>query len=420
MGFLNQFVKRGAASMIGVCMLGWTTVSAAPLSLEEAVNMALEKHLDIKMSENEQKQAEYELKSTEGSQGLSVDASNTLYLKKVNHSANTSNTDISFSFPLYTGGKNEGNIEIAKIDVVKAELSLLKEKQDVKLKAVAAYLDVIEARKAQEVAQETVDNYKMHLDNVKAQYSAGNVAKADVLRSAVELTDSEQTLLKKKNSYEVAVNTLKNIIRWKSSEALEFTDEFQYVPFQMTMDESVVFAKNHRPDIAKYRMAIQSAEKSVDVAAADRKPTVSLTAGTSWDSNAVLNPGDADTFVGVTSSWNLFDNQVTKSKVKKAEIEVDTAGKELESQEDEVEVNVKEYYLSMKEAEARQNTTQLAIDQAREDYFIAQEKYKVGEGVLLDVIDAQLALTTARNNYIEAQYDYETYKAKLENAMGME
>ncbi|CUH96869.1 putative secreted protein [Propionispora sp. 2/2-37] len=420
MSFLSQFVKRGAATMIGVCMLGWTSVSAAPLSLEEAINMALENHLDIKMAENEQKQAKYELKSTQGSQGLSVDASNTLYLKKVNDSASTSNSDISLSLPLYTGGKNEGNVEIAKNDVTIAELNLLKTKQDVRLKAVTAYLDVIEARKTQEVAQETVDNYQMHLDNVKAQYSAGNVAKADVLRSEVELTDAEQTLLKSKNAYEVAVNTLKNVIRWKSTEPLEFTDEFQYAPFQMAMDESVTFAKNHRPDITKYRLAIQSAEKSVDVAAADRKPSIALTAGTSWDSNVFPNPGDTDTFVGITSSWNLFDNQITKSKVKKAEIGVDTAQKELESQEDEVEVTVKEYYLTMKEAEKRQNTTQIAINKAKEDYFIAQEKYKVGEGVLLDVIDAQLALTTARNNYIQAQYDYATYKAKLENAMGMD
>ena len=38
---------------------------------------------------------------------------------------------------------------------------------------------------------------------------------------------------------------------------------------------------------------------------------------------------------------------------------------------------------------------------------------------MLDIIDAQLALSTARLNYISAQYDYARYKAEVENEMGI-
>ena len=83
-------------------------------------------------------------------------------------------------------------------------------------------------------------------------------------------------------------------------------------------------------------------------------------------------------------------------------------------------MSVKEYYMGVREAEKRIATTKVAIHKAEEDYFIAEAKYRAGAGVMLDVIDAQLALTTARNNYIAAQHDYVTYKAQLENAMGMD
>ena len=73
----------------------------------------------------------------------------------------------------------------------------------------------------------------------------------------------------------------------------------------------------------------------------------------------------------------------------------------------------------MREAEERFNSTQAAVKQAEEDFFIAQEKYKAGEGIMLDIIDAQEALSTARHNYISAQYDYARYKAALESDMGM-
>jgi outer membrane protein len=419
LNLVGQYVKQ--AGILGLCLLAQTTmVFAAPLTVEQAVTMAMENHLDIKKAINSEKQAEYALQSTQGSKGISIDASNTFYLKRINYPANSSTSAITLSLPLYTGGKNEGNIEIAKTDVTIAGLSLLKTRQDVKLNTSSAYYDVIEARKTQVVDQETVDNYVVHLNDVKAQYSVGNVAKSDVLRSEVELADAQQTLIKAKNSYEVAVNAFKNMIRWKSSETIEFVEDFQYVSFNKTMDECVAVAKEQRPDIKKYQLAIDEAEKTVEVTKADKKPAVSLTAATGWSSSVLPEDDNKEIYVGVTTSWNLFDSQVTNAKVKKALSAVDTARLELTAQEDSVELAVKEYYLGMREAEKRIETTKFAVHKADEDYFIAEAKYRVGEGVILDVIDAQLALTTAKNNYITAQYDYVTYKAKLENAMGMD
>ena len=62
--------------------------------------------------------------------------------------------------------------------------------------------------------------------------------------------------------------------------------------------------------------------------------------------------------------------------------------------------------------------TKEAVKEAEEDYFIATEKYKAGEGIMLDIIDAQTALSTARQNYISAQYDYARYRASVESDMG--
>ena len=84
-----------------------------------------------------------------------------------------------------------------------------------------------------------------------------------------------------------------------------------------------------------------------------------------------------------------------------------------------MDLAVRQAYYNMREAEKRFNSTQDAVTQAKEDYFIASEKYKAGEGLMLDIIDAQLALSTAELNYISAQYDYARYKAAVENAMGM-
>ena len=62
--------------------------------------------------------------------------------------------------------------------------------------------------------------------------------------------------------------------------------------------------------------------------------------------------------------------------------------------------------------------TEKAVEKAKEDVFISKEKYKSGEGILLDVIDAELALKTAQQNRSRARYDFARSRAALENATG--
>ena len=79
---------------------------------------------------------------------------------------------------------------------------------------------------------------------------------------------------------------------------------------------------------------------------------------------------------------------------------------------------MREAYYNMREAEHRMSSTADAVGQAQQDYYIAWEKYRAGEGIMLDVIDAQTALSKARLNEISAQYDYVRCKAQVVDAMG--
>lgn len=324
------------------------------------------------------------------------------------------------SIPLYSGGKHEANIDIAKTDVDSAALALAKTRQDVRLAALSAYYDAQQALKTVQVDQESVDNYSRHLDNVRAQYAAGNLPKSDVLRSEVELADAQQALLKAENAYAVAMNKLRDVIRWQRAEAFELAPDFAYVPWAESQAACVAYAKENRPDLKQAALAIKSAEASVALAKADKRPTVSLSAGLGWQNRLLPKQVDDELQVGVMTNWNLYDSQVSAGKINQAQLAVEAAKLEREQQIDSVVLSVKEYYLGLHEAQKRLETSKAAIRLAEEDYFIAATKYRVGAGVLLDVLDAQLALSTARNNYISAQHDYATYKAELENAMGRE
>ena len=287
------------------------------------------------------------------------------------------------------------------------------------IKDRTAYYDILEAKRTIGVDQESVSNYEKHLTNVQQLYTAGSKPKSDLLRSEVSLADARQTLIKAQNDYDVDVITLKNIIKMNRDEELNLTEDFQYIPFDRQLADCLSYAAENRKDLKESQIDYDVAQKNVELAKVGYKPTVSASVGTSWNTQMLPSVSNHGYTVGLSTSWDIFDNGLTKADVASAEAALDEAQLTLQQKSDNIDLAVRQAYLDMREAEKRFNSTQTAVDQAEEDMFIAQEKYRVGAGVILDVIDAQLALSTAELNHISAQYDYARDKAELENAMGL-
>ena len=116
---------------------------------------------------------------------------------------------------------------------------------------------------------------------------------------------------------------------------------------------------------------------------------------------------------------NILDSGVTLSKVHAAEEKLLQAEETYRDTVNSVELEVRSNYLGLREAEKRISTTQVAVAKAEEDFHIAQVRYMAGVGTNLDVIDAQVALTEAKTNFVNALYDYNTSKIALETSMGV-
>ncbi len=95
------------------------------------------------------------------------------------------------------------------------------------------------------------------------------------------------------------------------------------------------------------------------------------------------------------------------------------AQEQLKQTVDSVQLDVQSTYLTMKSAEQSIQTSRAAVGLAEEDYMIKVIRYQAGVGTNLDVLDAQVSLTTAKNNYLKAMYEYNNYRAKLDKAVGV-
>ena len=418
---LKRWIKAGVPFM--ALLMASPMVQAADLSLQKAINLALAQNTSLKVTQKGEDTAKYALEQAKGNNGVSVGLSDSLTTNKTKDTDRQDSNSVSLSgkLPLYSGGKNQANIKKAKIGVESASLTTQRAQEDLKLSVIKAYYDALESKKTVGVRQETVDKYQEHYTNVSQLYAAGSKAKIDVIRSQVELSDARQNLIKAENSYEVDLAELRNYLNIDRSEPLNLTTDFSYLAFDQDMNACLDYAYANRKDLQVDKNKLAQQEQAIKAAKAGYLPTLNLSVGLSESQRfnpSSQNSHSASATLGL--DWNIFDSGVTRAQVKSAETDRDIAKLTYQKDKESIDLAVREAYYNMREAEKRFNSTQDAVHQAEEDAFIAREKYRAGEGLMLDIIDAQEALSKAKLNHISAQYDYARYKATVENAMGVE
>ena len=415
-----------ALTAIAVAVVLCQAALAAPveLTLDDSIAMAMKNNYDIKYANSSREKSYWALKQAEKSKGVSLTFTHiderykptSLYYSSTY--TNYFDNELALTLPLYSGGKLDDQIEQAKLDLKVADLDIAAAAQQLKQTVVADYFTVLEYRNEVQVDQETVRNYEDHLNLVNAKFAVGLVAKTDVLSSQVNLATAQDTLIKAQNNYNNAVATLNNAIGLPHGTELNLKDEFTYETYPLSLEQCLEQAIANRPEIAQYQAKVASAEYDVKIAKSGYLPTVNLTAAQDWNDAHLLGTDNSNYLVELTTSLNVFDTGLTDSKVKQAQHNVDMTKDKAAQERDTILLDVRQYYLSMHEAEKRMDTTKVSVNQAEENLMIAKAQYDVGVCTNLDLLDDVLSLASAKKNYIQALYDYNTNKAQLERAIG--
>lgn len=422
----NKLWCRRLASVLAAgCLLLNTAAAATPyeLTLEESIRLALANNPAIKVAMAEKVTAEWSVREAKAGKTPTVNLKHTASRGEKKTATGTAisenfSNSISLSLPLYTGGKVEGAIEKAKLGSHSAVLGVEKTKQQIRLDATNAYYTVLQTANLVKLNQESVDRLHAHLQNVQAQFEVGTVAKTDVLRSEVEVADAEQNLIKAENAYELSLAGLNNVMGLPLDTELQVNDQLKYAAMDLSLEAALEQAMANRPDLAQAELAIAAAKKSISIAKSGTRPTIALSASEGWEDERFPGTDDNTWFVNVIASWDIFDFGLTHSQVKQSQSELEKIKHQAQQIKDAAQLEVRQAYLNLKEAEKRIATSQVTVNKAEEDYKIAQVRYTSGVGTNLDVMDSQVALTTAKTNYVQALYDYNTSRAELEKAIG--
>ncbi|WP_297016961.1 TolC family protein [uncultured Dialister sp.] len=424
--FNNMLIQKNLADSLGNVVA--PEASNLDIDLRGAVTTAIKNNRDITIADLQRKEAEAAVSQAAAAKNPSVSYSwtgNQFKTRVVSATTGAMNNrsysqGVNVSFPIWTGGNVEGQINEARYNKNIADVNYYMTEADTKLSAVKAYYTWLEDIKLAEVQDQSVSDYASHLNNVQQQFDAGIVAKLDVLTSNVSLANAKQSSIAAHNARDVAEANLNNIMRIPMNTKLNPLDkDFPEPDFDITMDQAILMAQKYRWELIKADYNVRIANEQLRVARSGYMPTFSVGGGYNWDSAAISKIDKDDWALKGTASWNIWDGGATQAKIKSAKEAIKVAQEDLLKARETVELEVRQDYLNILAYKEQIRATEAAVAEAEEAYKIATVRYQSGVGINLDVLDAELQLNTARTNYITALYNYNIGLATLEHAMGI-
>ena len=418
----RRFLALSAALSLALCQSAFAG-ETVELNLDDAMQRAFQTNPTVSIAQYELDSARASYNAARQSRGVSISANHDSNRGGNNDEPknikNTHSNTLTASLPIFTGGKLSGTIKQAKANYQYNEVGVQRTYNEMRSTVTNGYFKMLQADNLQKLSAESVTRLEDHLKNVQAQYDVGVVAKVDVLRSQVELANAKQTLIQAENSYQVAEANMNKIVGLPMDTNLKLDNLLVYNAYDKSMDDCLAYAAEHRPELMQAKYGVDAAKGALMVARSGHMPQVAASASQAWSDTNWPGDENGNWGVGVNVTLNVFDTGVTLSKIHGAEADLKKAEETYRDTVDSVNLDVRSNYLGLREAEKRISTTKLAVEQADEDYRIAQLRYMSGVGTNTDVLDAQVALTQAKTNYTQALYDYNTSKTALETSIGV-
>jgi outer membrane protein TolC len=328
----------------------------------------------------------------------------------------------SLSQPIFVAALFPG-YSIAKKSVDVAGEDLRKNIIEVDFNATKAYFQVLAAERYVALQTESKKMADSHLNQVKAMFQAGVSTQADLLRSEVQSANADVALTKAKNTLELACAAFNNALGRDVEEEVKLTEEglntAEAVP---AYKELITRALEKRPDWRQFILSKQIGEENVKVAQTGLLPSVVLSGQTGNRVTEYPTFGSSVNSWAVTgaAAWTLFDGLGTENRIYEAAANLEAQKKSEIQLRDNIALEVRDAYLNLKSVIETLASTKKAVDSAEENQKVATLRYNSGVGTNIDVIDAQVALTQAKVNSLQARLDFMTAKAKINKVVGEE
>jgi len=321
---------------------------------------------------------------------------------------------------VFSWGKVSAAVEIARASLDQGREDLAGTERTVKFTVHEAFYELLLSKRLVEVAEERQTQRERVLDVAQKRFEAGVVNEFEVIRARVDVANSRTPVIQTRNRVLQAKARLNNLLARDQAAPLEPEGTLEHVPLgELTLEQVVARAVAQRPELAALRIGRDIAEKNLQIARAGDKPEMNLAAeyGFATQEFEHLNADRERWAAGVSLQLPLFDGWRTRGQVAQARSQIQDVQIATAQLREVITLQAKVALDALQEAEEIIRASSLNIEQAQKALELAETSYRYGVAIILDVSDAQLALTVAQVDHATALRNYMLAKAGVLSVM---
>ena len=269
------------------------------------------------------------------------------------------------------------------------------------------------------VARDTLANQNLHLRQSEGFVRAGTRPEIDLAQARTNVANAQVQLINARNTYETTKAQLNQAMGVDGPTDYDVASDTlpQVSSEEQPLEALVTQAVSRRPDYVALQEQARAQELSLRAVKGNYWPSLGFSTGVTNQGQAIDSTvWNWSATVGLT--WNLFQGGLTRAQAQEAQANLEAARAQAEVLRQQVRVDVVQFSLAVRAGKEALAAAGQALVNAKEQLRLAEGRYRAGVGNIIELSDAQVALTSAAAQRVQAEYNLSTSRAQLLRALG--
>lgn len=338
------------------------------------------------------------------------------------------NLGLNSGATIFNGFRNLNTFKQAKLGIERSKLTLEQIQNDISLRVVNNYLNVLFAKENYNVAKVQSEISQGQIKAAKDRYDNGIIPKADYLNVEATAANDIQNLVTTENALTIAKLNLAQLLQLPS-EGFDVEDINVGSPtssmYYSSADLVYQKALTTQPQIKNAELAIKDADYNIEIAKGRFLPTLTASVFTNTNYNFVLKPsgfnngglfdqleGNFGYGLGFSLNVPIFSRFQIKTNVNRQFVNKEISKVNLDNQKLQLQQTIEQAYTDAKAASKAYEAAKVSLASQREAFKNAQESFTLGGMTLFDFDLVRNRLVAAESTLIRNKYDY-VFKTKV-------
>jgi len=342
------------------------------------------------------------------------------------------NVGLGLSYLLLDFGGRAATAESARQALMAANWNHNQSIQDILRNVPQAYYTYLGNRAQVRASESDLEEALTSLKSTEQRKKAGVSTIADVLQARSKVDQVRLDLVSNRGAVKISRGNLATAVGWPANADFDVAEGPETLPLNAIAENTqtlISLALRDRPDLAAAQAAVQQNRAELKKAESDLWPKLVATGNVGWSSISIsnlfedsgsVNDSGASYYGGLSLQIPIFEGFSLRNKIRSAEARLKASRADLRKKEESVISDVWSAFYNMQTAAQQVDSSETLLISSKESFRVSLARYRAGVAEIVELLNAQSTLTSARTQRVQAKTDLFISYAELLHAIGAE